>query len=163
MSEKICVKSTCSVFGQECPHSSFAALKEFTVDIDCNNLKDVSLNMYGQKTTEPLQQDSLWTSSINSNSDYCCNNDNTKEFNSTFLEVFGHGCFDNWRDVKRSLQRCRTTNWIQGKCEKESREIYRMCLVSDGGCDNVIREYYNTLCSDDNVLPHCANSRTLCM
>ena len=106
--------------------------------------------------------DTLWTAATNTNTDYCCNNDNSREFNSTFLEVLGDGCFDSWRDVKRNLDRCSFTGWLKGRCEKENREVYRLCLVSDGGCDNVIREYYNTLCTSDGILPHCKNSRTLC-
>jgi len=163
LSEKICVTGSCSVFGQECPHSSFESLKDFSVSLECDSLEEATVEIVSNHSAEPFQPDTLWTAAINSNTDYCCNNDNSREFNSTFLEVLGDGCFDNWRDVKRNLDRCHFTGWVKGRCKKENREVYRLCLVSDGGCDNVIREYYNTLCTSDDILPHCKNSQTLCM
>jgi len=163
LSEKICVTGRCSVFGQECPHSSFESLKDFSVSLECDSLTEASIEIVSKDAAEPLQPATLWTAAVNTNTDYCCNNDNTRQYNSTFLEVLGTGCFDNWRDVKRNLARCSFTSWVQGRCVKENREVYRLCLVSDGGCDNVIKEYYNTLCTSDDILPHCKNSQTLCM
>ena len=61
-----------------------------------------------------------------------------------------------------SLDRCNFTTWVQGMCEMENREVYRMCLISDGDCNNVIREYYKTPCRSDFILPLCKNSDTLC-
>ena len=82
-------------------------------------------------------------------------------------QVLGSGCFDNWRGVTSYLSRCEAqakwSDWIRGSCVRENRQHYRLCLVEDGGCDNVIRQYYNTLCGSEQVLPLCRSSRTVCM
>ena len=44
-----------------------------------------------------------------------------------------------------------------------SASVLALCLVEDGGCDNVIKQYYNTLCGSEEVLPLCRSSRTVCM
>ena len=59
------------------------------------------------------------------------------------------------------LGQCGWTGWLEGNCVKENRRHYRLCLVG-GRCENVIRESYNSLCSSQEIIPHCRNSRTLC-
>ena len=163
LTERVCVTVKCSVFGQDCPHSSFKGLKDFSLNLQCHSLEETTLEIVKKNSLEPFKADTLWTAATKTNTKYCCNNDNSSEFNSTFLEVLGDGCFDSWRDVMRSLDRCSFTVWVKGRCEMENREVYRMCLVSDGGCENVIREYYKTPCTSDFILPLCKNSQTVCM
>ena len=59
-------------------------------------------------------------------------------------------------------ERCEWSAWIRGSCERENRRHYRLCLVEDGGCDNVIRQSYNTLCGEEEILPLCRAATTLC-
>ena len=52
--------------------------------------------------------------------------------------MLGSGCFRNWRDVRRQAARCGWTDWVRGSCVREQRHHYRLCLVPDGGCNNVV-------------------------
>ena len=156
LSEKLCVRGRCSVFGRRCPHSVFQQLQQFSEDLACSALADTDLAPVGGagRPLEPAQLTSLAT---NTQEDYCCHNTTSPSYNSTFIEVntsisislfltllitprqvLGSGCFRNWRDVRRQAARCGWTDWVRGSCVREQRHIYRLCLVPDGGCNNVV-------------------------
>ena len=162
LSEKICVSGQCSVLGKPCPHSVFDKLRQFSVAPVCDSLRNINLEI-SKKNSPALRPELLANVRTGQRweKEYCCNNDNSREFNSTFVEVLGEGCFNSWREVRRHLEDCEWTDWIQGECVQEQRKTYRLCLVS-AGCLNVIRESYDTLCYSNIVLEKCRNSPFQC-
>ena len=164
ISEKICVRGVCSVFGRDCPGSKFARFAEFSVNVQCTDLTDIDLELVSGETRALLSPAPLYSSSAGDEKDYCCHQaeDPTKRTNSTFLKLFGSECFDGrWRDVEGYLPSCEWSSWIEGPCQQENREHYRLCQVS-GRCENVIRESFNSLCSSGVIIPHCRDSSVLC-
>ena len=87
LSEKICVTGECSVHGQPCPHSAFDNLKQFSVDLECDSLTNINLEISEPMTSDTLSPGSLELTSMGSQTDYCCINDDSRDFNSTFIEV----------------------------------------------------------------------------
>ena len=86
ISEKICVSGRCSVFGKDCPHSEFDNLKQFSEDLVCNSLNDINLEI-SRRGSPPLEAGTLTNFATRSDTEYCCYNDNSQEYNSTFIEV----------------------------------------------------------------------------
>ena len=86
LSEKLCVRGRCSVFGRRCPHSVFRQLQHFSEDLACSALADTDLAPVGGagRRLEPAQLTSLAT---NTQEDYCCHNVTSPSYNSTFIEV----------------------------------------------------------------------------
>ena len=86
LSEKLCVRGRCSVFGRRCPHSVFQQLQQFSEDLACSALADTDLAPVGGAghRLEPAQLTSLAT---NTQEDYCCHNVTSPSYNSTFIEV----------------------------------------------------------------------------
>ena len=86
LSEKLCVRGRCSVFGRRCPHSVFQQLQQFSEDLACSALADTDLAPVGGagRPLEPAQLTSLAT---NTQEDYCCHNTTSPSYNSTFIEV----------------------------------------------------------------------------
>ena len=164
ISEKICVRGVCSVFGRDCPGSKFARFADFSVNVQCSDLADINLELVSGRNRHTLAPSPLYSNSAGSETEYCCHKvgESSKPTNSTFLEVFGSECFDGrWRDVEGYLPGCDWSSWIEGRCLQENRKHYRLCLVS-GRCENVIRESFNSLCSSQEVIPHCRDSPVLC-
>ena len=157
-SENICVKGVCSRFGEKCPSSLFNSKKNLHVKLNCSIPNNTSLIFSTQDSQHDLEPAQLSGPNSDSRTEYCCRNANSD--NSTFLEVLGEGCFAKWRDVARFHSSCVFSDWIQGGCEKQIRNVYRVCLVPDTAC--VIREYYSTLCSVNIRLPLCLKSTILC-
>ena len=78
------------------------------------------------------------------------------------LKVFGSECFDElWRDVSGYLRQCNWSGWLEGGCYRGQRKHYRLCMVA-GSCGNVIMESYHSLCSSQEIIPLCSDSRELC-
>lgn len=83
--EKICIRGRCSVFGKDCPHSEFDNLKNFSEDLVCDSLNDIDLEI-SRRDSPPLEPGTL-SLTPSSDSEYCCYNDDSQEYNSTFIEV----------------------------------------------------------------------------
>ena len=151
-----CIKSSCSKLGEKCPRSSIFPEHQFSITVPCSIPNETTLTI--ETASKSLTPVNLWAEHLNKKSDYCCQNTNTSE--SSYLEVLGDGCFENWRDVGRYQKTCHFTAWIEGVCEKEMLRVYRLCLVTGLPC--VIREYFLKMCSRDIRLPLCSDSKNSC-
>ena len=157
VSEQFCIRSTCSKLGSSCPKSFIFPEDDFPIRLPCSltNGSIVTLQS-ADKILTPARLPAKHR--IEQNPDYCCHGTNTSQ--SSYLEVLGEGCFDEWRDVATFHQWCHFTPWVKGVCDREMLQVYRLCMVPGLPC--VIREYFVHACSNGFRLPLCSNSTNVC-
>ena len=113
VSERFCIRSTCSKLGSSCPKSFIFPEDDFSIRFSCSltNGSIVTLQS-ADKILTPARLPAKHH--IEKNPDYCCHGTNTSQ--SSYLEVLGEGCFDEWRDVATFHQWCHFTPWVKGVC-----------------------------------------------
>ena len=164
--ETLCVARDCSRLGSEC---QIVEQSSWSVEVPCSVSSPESpvfISSSGHTIArQQLSSDillrfrhELYVSTyvyqlFFSEIDYCC-------LNSTYLELYGAGCFSSWSQVSSYSGTCHWTLWSQHTCSLEMMTVSRLCRVPGSRC--VIREFYMKICSKNIILPMCSDSNNQC-